>query len=113
MIDFNLDEIIDRETRRARASVGSHHANAGGPRWQGPRADAVSPNDRPELRWPSQRHLVPSRCWNCGASRANYDTTPPYGLVKRGETTCMTCSRVVVRWRPDGSREIVAPEVSS
>ena len=105
MIDFDLDEIIDRETRRERAlAAGSKHTGPDGPRWQGPRADAVSPNDRPERLYPSQWHDRSRRCWNCGAGSANLVTHPPHGLVKSGETTCMLCGRVTDRWRDDKTR---------
>ena len=40
--------------------------------------------------------------------RAAFETTPPYGFVKRGESACFVCSRVVVRWRADGSRRVAS-----
>lgn len=106
MIDFDIADLLDREDRRQRAlNTGSRHI-VPGPRWQGPRADAVSELDVPELLYPSQWAERPARCWNCGAGRAGFETHPPYGLEPKGESVCMTCSRIVARWKDDKTRPV-------
>lgn len=105
MID--LDAILDQAARRARALQGSHHANHQHRRsWEGPRADAESELDRPELLWPAQRRQVPARCHQCGAGRAMFDVDAPYGLRTRGDVTCLACTRVIVRLRADWTRRV-------
>lgn len=105
MIDF--DELIEQLTRREWAlNTGSSHIPRDQRANAGPRGDAESPLDRPELRWPSQRHQAPTRCHHCGAGGANLLTDPPHGTVKHGETTCLLCGRVSVRWRAERTRPI-------
>lgn len=113
-VTLDLDALIERETRRRVALDQATSAQAHTARgWAGKRADAASSNDRPELIWPDQRYRLPGRCWNCGATPASFETDPPYGTVRRGETTCLLCSRVVVRWKSVAPRPVVlAPEAS-
>lgn len=104
---FDIAEILETATRRERALLaGSTHVPVALRSAPGPRPDAVSPLDRPLLLWPSERRLVPARCWNCGAGRANFETKAPYGLQKVGEIECGPCSRVVVRLKADGTRRV-------
>lgn len=99
-VEIDLEAIIEQERRRVAAMSNATSAQARNQTvHDGRRADAESPNDRPCLIWPDQRHLLPPRCHHCGAGRANFETRPPYGMIKRGETTCLVCSRVEVTWR--------------
>ena len=107
MVAFDLDAILEREARRARALVaGSKHTGPDGPRWQGPRADAVSELDAPELLWPTERARVPARCLNCGAGRAAFVVTAPYGFTRRGSIDCLMCNRTLARLRDDKTRRV-------
>lgn len=106
--DFDLNEWAGSSARRQAAlATGSSHVAMSRHRYDGPRQDAVSELDVPELLYPSQWAERPQRCWNCGAGRASFETTPPYGLVKQGESSCFVCSRVVVRWKDDKTRRPV------
>jgi hypothetical protein len=96
--------LLEAARRRELALSGSSHLPTRTPAHAGPRPDAVSPLTAPELRWPSQQDKLPKRCTYCGSP--GLSTDPPYGLVKFGETTCLLCSRVVVRWKADGTRSI-------
>ena len=113
MINFDIDALLDQCARRERALQGSQHVPTGYGRSTvnaGPRPDAVSPLDRPELLWPSERNKLPRRCWNCQAGSAHFDYgDAPYGLQKTGTVTCVTCSHVVVRLKADGIRPVVLP----
>lgn len=107
MINFDIRSLLEREDRRERAlAAGSKHTGPDGPRWQGPRPDAVSELDVPELLYLSQWAERPARCWNCGAGRGGHIVTPPYGLEKVGHSVCLLCGRVTVRWRADGTRPL-------
>lgn len=109
MTAFDIEEILERETRRAQAlNAGSMHVPAFLRSEKGPLPGAVSELDAPLLLWPSQRHLMPRRCPNedCGVGSANFDTDPPYGRSRHGATTCMLCSRTVVRWKDDRTRPV-------
>ena len=107
-MSFDLAEILEQAARRERALLaGSTHVPVALRSAPGKRDDAVSPLDRPLLLWPSERGQVPSRCWNCNAGRANFETKAPYGLVKVGVVSCLLCSRVQVNLRADGTRTVV------
>lgn len=107
MID--VDALLDQMARRDRAlNAGSTHIPLALRTTSGPLPEAESPNDRPLLEWPSERHLAPRRCHRCRSTAL--ETDEPYGLVRHGETRCMLCSRVVVRWRADNTeRAPLAP----
>lgn len=103
MID--VDALLERERRRR---DGLRKGGLFGVRtYGGRRDDAESTLDRPELRWPSQRHQAPRRCHHCRSTAL--ETDAPYGLVKSGETRCMLCSRVVCRWRADNTERAPLP----
>ena len=102
MMHHNIDDLLERETRRALALKGANHTawNTGG-QYRGPRPDAQPPGTRPTLRWPDERDLIPASCWHCGAGRTNFEVDAPYGGDStRGEVRCLVCSRVQV-WLQD------------
>lgn len=109
MTAYDVAELIETATRRELALKGSLVTTRNPKAYVGPRPDAVSPLDRPEIRWPSERHLVPERCWNCGTGRLNFDIDAPYGLRKAGEVTCRSCSRVQVRLKADNTERAPLP----
>lgn len=107
MMDLRLDEIIEAATRRERAlAAGSTHVPADARSDRGPRPDAVSSLDAPEILWPLQKDQLPPRCENCGAGRASFEITPPYGSVRYGDATCLMCTRVVRRLKSDALRRM-------
>lgn len=103
---FDIADLIATATRREMALRGSLVTTRNPKAYVGPRDDAVSSLDRPELLWPSERRSIPERCWNCGVGRANFETKAPYGLRKVGEIVCGPCSRTIVRLRADGTRDV-------
>lgn len=108
---LDLDALIEERTRRELALRGNHADVAHGESKSGVREDAQSSADRPTILWPDQRHLVPRRCWHCGANRANFETNEPYGTVKRGEITCWVCSRLQVNLKDAGTQSSPARSV--
>lgn len=104
MPDHDLQSLIDAHTRRQLALRGSSHTGARGGRWQGPLPDTQPPRERPTLRWPHERHRIPSSCWHCGSGRAHFDVDVPCDGLRRGEIRCLTCSRVVVNLIDGGTR---------
>jgi len=105
---MNLDEILEAANRRRMAlDAGSMHVPASLRSSKGPRPDAESSLDVPQLLWPLQRHLIPARCSHCGASGANFETDQPYGSIRHGEVRCLLCSRTVVRLKTDAFRPTV------
>lgn len=107
MSAYDVAAIVEAANRRERGlKAGSTHIPLALRPPKGPRADADSPNDRPELRWPSERREVPRACWHCGAGGGMFEADLPHGLRKRGEIRCLLCSRVIVRLKADGTRPI-------
>jgi len=104
MTAYDIAALLDQAARREQALRGSQHNAHRQTSYAGPRPDAVSPLAAPEYLWPSQMDKKPKRCTYC--SSPGLSTDPPHGLVKFGETTCLLCSCVVVRWRADGTRTI-------
>lgn len=102
MTAFDLVTAVEQAARRAMGWKRTVTQKT----YVGPRPDATSPLDRPELLWPSRRASIPRSCWHCGAGSTMFDTDPPYGLVKTGQVTCLACSRVVVRLKADGTRPV-------
>jgi hypothetical protein len=99
----DLTTLLDENARREAALRGSRHYAPSSPRWDGPLPDAQPSRERPTLRWPVERHLVPPACWNCGAKRANFEDDPPCDGIRHGEIRCLTCSRVVVNLEDGGA----------
>jgi hypothetical protein len=108
MIDFDLNEIIERETRREAAlAAGSMHVPLAMRSAAGPLPDAVSPLDAPELLWPTERAKVPERCPNCGAGRSSFVVSADgFALSKCGEVSCLMCTRTIVRLKDDKTRAL-------
>lgn len=102
--DAGIRGLLEAARRRERALSGSSHLPTRTPAHAGRRSDAISPLEAPELRWPSQQHLTPRQCPHCRSF--GLSTDPPDGFAPFGETTCLLCSRVVVRWKADGTRSI-------
>lgn len=68
----------------------------------------IPPQTHPQYRYPSERHLLPSRCGHCTARLVLGDI--PTADAPVADVSCLYCARVCAELIHDGMRRPMTPE---